>query len=299
MSKLHYQLFLVIFAFLSACGVRAVPEDQISGSSASVSPEQATDLARARTEPASQSPQIEACSENSYVSLCIQDVSVNEHGIGISVLIKSDVERVMPSIPFAPPVPEQGIVTGVYLLDSSSVKHEYLPALGPWPGDVPGDGNVAEQLFTFEYDQPATGSYILHIPAVVLIAEVNADVSLDLGSRPVAGSAIPMEAFLPVMGRNIVFSHAEVDDLLNLHVISDPIDSGQGVTIRWLNAGLPHGWTSGTGPGDKYDFGAHVHDVWFPLVNADGTENSGLASFHIYDAVIYISGPFLLHFQVN
>jgi len=299
MSNFHYRPLLIMLVLLSACGPRAAAVDQMPGRTASVPNASGSSLALATTELPTLSPPIEACAANPSVRLCVQDESINEDGIGITVTIKSGVQHVRPSIPFAPPVPEQGIDTGVYLLDPSHMKHEYEASIGPFPGEVPADQDSASQVFSFQVNQPPDGSYTLHIPTVVLVADVSADISVDLGPHPMPESTIPMAGSIRLMGQEIRFTHAEVDSQLNLHVFSDPIDVGQGVTLRWLNAGMPQGWTSGTGPGNKYNFEAHVQDLWFPMVNADGTENTGLASFHIYDAVIYISGPFEIDFRVN
>jgi hypothetical protein len=299
MANFHYSPLLIMLALLSACGPRAAAVDQMPGRTALVPNASGSSLALATTEPPTLSAPTESCAANLYVSLCVQDVSINEDGIGISVTLKSDIEHVGPSLPFAPPVPEQGIDTRVYLLDPSHVKHEYEVSNGPFPGEVPADQDSASQVFSFEVNHPPDGPYTLHIPTVVLVADVGADISLDLGTHPMQESTIPMAGSFRLMGQKIRFTHAEVDSQSNLHVFSDPIGVGHGVTLRWLNAGMPQGWTSGTGPGNKYNFEAHVQDLWFPVVNADGTENTGPASFHIYDAVIYISGPFEIDFRVN
>jgi hypothetical protein len=62
--------------------------------------------------------------------------------------------------------------------------------------------------------------------------------------------------------------------------------------VRWLDTGMPEGWSSGIGPGNKYNFETRIQHLWFPMTKSDGRANTGMISIPVYVAQLYLIGPF-------
>jgi hypothetical protein len=234
-----------------------------------------------------------SCAAGEYVTLCISEASFDDRGTHFLVEVELADDRLRLTWPFEHTDYQPPEDPAVFLADGNGTTFELVPDLAqPVPGDLILDGVRTEQLFEFPPVPSNAGPFTLHIPSVVVLAPLNSSIQLDLGQQPGPGSSYLPDASIELLGQSVLFDHAEIDNQLYLHLYSAPIDLAQGVVVRWLFAGMPEGWSSGTGPGDKYDFGTQRQHLWFPMVKADGQFNTGVISIPFYSAVLYLLGPF-------
>jgi hypothetical protein len=165
------------------------------------------------------------------------------------------------------------------------------------PGESAVDGVRTEQLFEFPPVASISGPLTLHVPSIAILAPLDTSIELDLGDQPGPGASYSLDASIEVLGHSIPFDHAEIDSQLQLHLYSAPVELGEGLLFRWLQAGLPEGWSSPVGPGNKYDFETRRQHLWFPMERNDGRFTTGVISIPLYTAVLYLPGPFDMTFE--
>lgn len=233
------------------------------------------------------------CAAREYVTLCISEASFD--GSGTRILVEAELmdDRLRLAWPFAPLDYQSPQDPAIFLADKNGTRLKLVPDLAlPEVADLAVDGDWTEQLFEFPPVAPNTAPFTLHIPSVAILAPLDSSIELDLGNQPGPGSSYTLDAPITVLGHTVVFDHAEIDSQLQLHLYTAPIDLCEGLILRWLQAGMPEGWSSATGPGNKYDFETRRQHLWFPIEKSDGRFNAGAISIPIYTGVLYLSGPF-------
>jgi hypothetical protein len=237
------------------------------------------------------------CASNAQITLCVKEANLDPNGTQILIEAILTDDRLQLVWPFAHRDSELLEDRVIFLVDANGNKVEYVDFTLPEPGDITVDGIRTEQWFQFPPLPSGGGLSMIHLPTVVVQAPLNSSIQLDLGKKPGPGSSYLLDASISLLGQRILFDQAEIDSQLYLHLYSAPIDLGGGVILRWLYAGMPEGWSSGTGPGNKYDFEARRQHLWFPIIKSDGASNTGIISIPLYSAVLYLIGPFDMTLQ--
>jgi hypothetical protein len=277
----HWLYFSLVILFMAACSFFESWNPS----------EQTADVGLIETDPTN-------CASNAYITLCIKEATLDPNGTQILVEAILTDDRLQLVWPFAPGDHELPEDPTIFLVDASGSKFEYVVDITfPEPGDITVDGVRTEQLFQFPPLPSDVGPLTIHLPSVVVQAPLNSSIQLDLGKTPSPGSSYLLDASISLLGQSIVFDRAEIDSQLYLHLYSAPIDLGGDVILRWLHAGMPEGWSSGTGPGNKYDFEVRRQHLWFPMIESDGASNTGILSIPLYSAVLYLIGPFDMTLQ--
>jgi hypothetical protein len=204
--------------------------------------------------PTKTDPSPVSCVPFTKIELCVSQAITDNDGTHVSVearILDEQIRLVWPFIagdytPNDDPV--------VFLIDNRGRKFDCSP--DPFSDEpfFPVDENQVDQVLNFAPLPPDVDSLTLHVPLIVVEAPANGSIEINLGADPGPGSTFNPDASIEVAGQVVRFDLAEIDDQHQLHVYSAPIDFQGNVILRWLNAGMPEGWSSGIGPGNKYNF---------------------------------------------
>jgi len=240
------------------------------------------------------------CSSRPELQLCIKNVINNEQGTQVIIeaqLMDTSIQLAWPIIPSDYPQADHPFV---FMTDGLGMVYEFIQEkFLPEPGDMSVEGSTVEQTLIFPSLQPGATSVMVHIPAIVVEAPIQGSIEIDLGLNPAPGSIFNPATSIGILGNEVRFDYAEIDDQRNLHVYSAPIDLEDDVIVRWLFAGMPEGWTSSVGPGNKYNFESRIQHLWFPIPMSNGQTASGDVSIPVFSALLYLTGPFEMSFPIQ
>lgn len=233
------------------------------------------------------------CATQVYVTLCVSDVSFDDTGTHLLIEAQLTDSRLRLTWPFTPSDFQYPNDSEIFLSGKDGIRFELIDDFShPEAGDFLLDEDQTTQLFEFPTIPSDAGPFTLHIPSIVILLPLEESIELDLGKLPGPGASYVLDADVEMLDHKVQFDEAEVDNQLQLHVFTAPIDLGDHLILRWLNAGLPEGWSSGIGPGNKYDFEARIQHLWFPIENSGDQSISGVISIPLHTAVLYLYGPF-------
>lgn len=235
------------------------------------------------------------CVEATLSVLCATFEGSVDGKTTVSLKMKSTDERIQIVWPFLEADYQLPGDPNAFLIGSDGsqyplAKDEILPG-----EHVPVSAGQEWTVQELRFDEPRTGTVAstVHIPFVVASSsQTDLSVMIDLGADPGPGTVYALDQSVEFAGETVRFTSAEIDDMDYLHLYSEATSGDQAILVRWIFAGMPEGWTSGIGPGDKYDFERRIHDLWFPIVSTDGPLIQGTVHIPIYSAELLILGPF-------